>query len=104
MLQTPGMRWGKETMYNITILPKPWCLKSKTCLRKIDKTYYQNKRGVLFLTLVKCMSGLKKKLGETNQKQNKKPSWRTKKQLGQEELGPIKLCKVTSNFVCQLRA
>lgn len=50
------------------------------------------------------MSGLKKKLGETNQKQNKKPSWRTKKQLGQEELGPIKLCKVTSNFVCQLRA
>ena len=50
------------------------------------------------------MSGLKKNEEKKNQtqKQNKKPSWRTKKQLRQEELGPIKLRNLTSNFVCQL--
>lgn len=37
---------------------------------------------------------------EEGKKQNKTESWRTKRHLSQEESGPIKLCKLTANFMC----
>ena len=57
--------------------------------------HYLNKYDVLFLTLVTYMSSFKNE-GEKKLEDKDK--------LSQGESGPIKLCTLTCNFVCQLGA